>query len=99
MKDKGAKLKTSTKKPITHKLHSTTQRKVTCDNTKRKKVTMKCPYDHTHYSYAFHEEWNSKYFAENGALYDVRCNECKTLITDEEKEDSVMPTMCRPVFV
>ena len=97
--DKKAQSKTATKKAVTRKSHSTIQRKVTCDNTKRKKVTMKCPYDHTHYSYAFHEEWNCKYFAENGALYDVRCNECQKLITDEEKEGSVMPTMCRPVFV
>ena len=97
--DKKAQSKTATKKVVTRKSHSTIQRKETCDNTKRKKVTMKCPYDHTHYSYAFHEEWNCKYFAENGALYDVRCNECQKLITDEEKEGSVMPTMCRPVFV
>ena len=91
--------KTATKKIITRKSNSKIQRNETCDNTKRKKVTSKCPYDHTHYSYAYHEEWNCKYFAQNGALYDVRCNECQKLITDEEKEGSVMSTMCRPVFV
>ena len=97
--DRKTPSKTATKKIITRKSNSKIQRNETCDNTKRKKVTSKCPYDHTHYSYAYHEEWNCKYFAQNGALYDVRCNECQKLITDEEKEGSVMPTMCRPVFV
>lgn len=57
------------------------------------------PHDHTNYSYCFIEEWICKYFADSGALCDARCIEYRILITDEEKEDTVMPTMCRPVFV
>ena len=71
----------------------------TTEGEEESALKKKCPHAHDNYGYTYSEEWDSRYFGENAALHNVKCAECNVLVTDEDREGVVMPTMAQSVFV
>ena len=102
-KQKGSNKKkeqtTSNGKGTKRKIAETKRNDKTKENRKEQHRKEKCPHDHNNYGYTFTEEWNSRYFAKDAALFGAKCMLCKKIISDTAEDGSIVLTMLQPVWV